>query len=99
MSAPSPGKRFSRSTAGTRNHFALDLGLDRDDVVGALDAFTDAVERRIDLACVNGRVFVNNAASPGSATQMLWIPGARLSMSDGSSDFCVRRCGACVSDV
>ncbi|HTS15652.1 MAG TPA: diacylglycerol kinase family protein, partial [Candidatus Sulfotelmatobacter sp.] len=24
--------------AGTRNHFALDLGLDRNDVVGALDA-------------------------------------------------------------
>jgi diacylglycerol kinase family enzyme len=48
--------------AGTRNHFALDLGLDRDDVVGALDAFGDAVERRIDLAAVNGRVFVNNAS-------------------------------------
>ena len=26
--------------AGTRNHLALDLGLDRDDVAGALDAFT-----------------------------------------------------------
>ncbi len=48
--------------AGTRNHFALDLGLDRDDVVGALDAFTDGTERRIDLAEVNGRVFVNNAS-------------------------------------
>ncbi len=48
--------------AGTRNHFALDLGLDRDDVVGALDAFTDGTERRIDLACVNDRVFVNNAS-------------------------------------
>jgi len=48
--------------AGTRNHFALDLGLDREDVVGALDAFTDGVERRIDLACVNDRVFVNNAS-------------------------------------
>ncbi len=48
--------------AGTRNHFALDLGLDRDDVVGALDAFTDGVERRIDLATVNERVFVNNAS-------------------------------------
>ena len=47
---------------GTRNHFALDLGLDRDDVVGALDAFTDGVERRIDLASVNGRIFVNNAS-------------------------------------
>jgi diacylglycerol kinase family enzyme len=48
--------------AGTRNHFALDLGLDRDDVVGALDAFTDGFERRIDLARVNDRVFVNNAS-------------------------------------
>ncbi len=47
--------------AGTRNHFALDLGLDREDVVGALDAFFDGVERRVDLARVNGRVFVNNA--------------------------------------
>src|SRR5215217_6969709 len=48
--------------AGTRNHFALDLGINRDDVVGALDAFTDGVERRIDLASLNGRVFVNNAS-------------------------------------
>jgi diacylglycerol kinase family enzyme len=48
--------------AGTRNHFALDLGLDRNDVVGALDAFTDGVERRIDLASVNECVFVNNAS-------------------------------------
>ena len=36
--------------AGTRNHFALDLGVDREDVVGALDAFTDGYERRVDLA-------------------------------------------------
>lgn len=48
--------------AGTRNHFALDLGLDRRDVLGALDAFGDAIERRIDLAEVNGRVFVNSAS-------------------------------------
>ena len=48
--------------SGTRNHFALDLGLDRNDVVGALDAFTDGVERRIDLARLNDRVFVNNAS-------------------------------------
>jgi diacylglycerol kinase family enzyme len=48
--------------AGTRNHLALDLGLDRDDVVGALDAFGEAVERRMDLAEVNGRVFVNNVS-------------------------------------
>ena len=48
--------------AGTRNHFALDLGLDRDDVVGALDAYGDAKERVIDLAEVNDRIFVNNAS-------------------------------------
>ncbi len=48
--------------AGTRNHFALDLGVDRDDVVGALDAFVGGRERRVDLAEVNGRVFVNNVS-------------------------------------
>ena len=48
--------------AGTRNHLALDLGLDRDDVVGALDAFSSGIPRTIDLATVNGRVFVNNAS-------------------------------------
>jgi diacylglycerol kinase family enzyme len=49
--------------AGTRNHLAMDLGLDRDDVVGALDAFGPAVERRIDLGLVGDRVFVNNATA------------------------------------
>jgi diacylglycerol kinase family enzyme len=48
--------------AGTRNHFALDLGLDRDDVVGALDAYGEALEHAIDLGDVNGRVFVNNVS-------------------------------------
>ncbi|HEX2709200.1 MAG TPA: diacylglycerol kinase family protein [Solirubrobacterales bacterium] len=48
--------------AGTRNHFALDLGVDRDDVVGALDAFVDGGERRVDLAEINGQVFVNNVS-------------------------------------
>jgi diacylglycerol kinase family enzyme len=48
--------------AGTRNHFALDLGVDRDDVVGALDAFDKGGERVVDLAEVNGRVFVNNVS-------------------------------------
>ncbi len=48
--------------AGTRNHFALDLGLDRADVVGALDAYVDRAERVIDLATVNGRAFVNNCS-------------------------------------
>ncbi len=48
--------------AGTRNHLALDLGLDRDDVVGALDAYGTAVERPMDLAEMNGRIFVNNVS-------------------------------------
>jgi diacylglycerol kinase family enzyme len=48
--------------AGTRNHFALDIGLDRDDVVGALEAYGEARERVIDLADVNGRIFVNNVS-------------------------------------
>jgi diacylglycerol kinase family enzyme len=47
--------------AGTRNHLAMDLGLDREDVVGALDGFGEAVERRIDLGLIGDRVFVNNA--------------------------------------
>ena len=48
--------------AGTRNHFALDLGVDRNDVVGALDALSGGGERVVDLAEVNGQVFVNNVS-------------------------------------
>jgi diacylglycerol kinase family enzyme len=48
--------------AGTRNHFALDVGVDRHDVPGALDAFSNGVERRIDMAEVNGRLFLNNVS-------------------------------------
>src|SRR5438067_10851577 len=45
--------------AGTRNHFALDLGVDRGDVAGALDAFVDGGERRVGLAEVDDQVIVN----------------------------------------
>jgi diacylglycerol kinase family enzyme len=48
--------------SGTRNHFALDLGVDREDAVGALDALLDGGERYVDLGEVNGRVFVNNVS-------------------------------------
>ena len=48
--------------SGTRNHFALDLGVDREDVAGALDAFVDGGEYLVDLGEVNGRVFVNNVS-------------------------------------
>jgi diacylglycerol kinase family enzyme len=56
------GLPYACIPAGTRNHFALDLGVDRDDVVGALEAFVDGGERLVDLADVNGRVFVNNVS-------------------------------------
>jgi diacylglycerol kinase family enzyme len=62
--------------AGTRNHFALDLGVDRDDVVGALDAFVDGGERVVDLAEVNDRVFVNNV-SLGLYAEAVQRPGYR----------------------
>jgi diacylglycerol kinase family enzyme len=62
--------------AGTRNHFALDLGVDRDDVVGALDALVDGGERRVDLAEVNGQVFVNNV-SLGLYAEAVQRPGYR----------------------
>jgi len=47
---------------GTRNHFARDIGLDRDDPIRALDAFAHGVERRIDVGRVNGRLFLNNVS-------------------------------------
>jgi len=47
---------------GTRNHFARDLGLDADDPVGALDAFSGARERAIDVGRANERVFLNNVS-------------------------------------
>jgi diacylglycerol kinase family enzyme len=49
-------------SAGTRNHFALDLGLDREDPSTCLDALRNGVEMRVDLGDVNGRPFVNNVS-------------------------------------
>lgn len=49
-------------SAGTRNHFALDLGIDREDPRLSLNAFRDGVERRIDYATVGDRLFVNNVS-------------------------------------
>lgn len=60
--AAAHGLPFTCIPAGTRNHFARDLGIDRQDLIGALDAFTDGIERWIDLAEVNGRVYVNNVS-------------------------------------
>lgn len=60
--AATHGLPFICVPAGTRNHFAADLGVDRRDPVGALDAFSDGIERRIDMAEVNGRLFLNNVS-------------------------------------
>jgi diacylglycerol kinase family enzyme len=49
-------------SAGTRNHFALDLGLDREDPSRCLDALRDGVELRVDLGLIGERPFVNNAS-------------------------------------
>jgi diacylglycerol kinase family enzyme len=49
-------------SAGTRNHFALDLGLDREDPSRCLDALGDGVELRVDLGVIADRPFVNNAS-------------------------------------
>jgi diacylglycerol kinase family enzyme len=64
-------------SAGTRNHFAMDLGLDRDDPATCLDALTgDGVEQRIDLGVIGGRTFVNNA-SFGAYAEVVQSPAYR----------------------
>jgi diacylglycerol kinase family enzyme len=60
--AAAHGLPFVCVPAGTRNHLALDLGIDRGDPVAALDAFGAARETTVDLAEVNGDVFVNNVS-------------------------------------
>ncbi|MFF5490522.1 diacylglycerol/lipid kinase family protein [Streptomyces virginiae] len=49
-------------SAGTRNHFAMDLGLDREDPARCLDALADGEELRVDLGVVGGHAFVNTAS-------------------------------------
>jgi diacylglycerol kinase family enzyme len=73
--AAARGVAFVCVPAGTRNHLAMDLGLDRDDVVAALDAFGEAVERRVDLGLVSGRVFVN--ATVGLYAKIVQSPAYR----------------------
>ncbi|MDF2264895.1 diacylglycerol kinase family protein [Streptomyces coacervatus] len=67
---------FMVISAGTRNHFAMDLGLDRSDPSTCLDALTDGVELHIDLGFVSDRVFVNNA-SFGVYAQVVQSPAYR----------------------
>jgi diacylglycerol kinase family enzyme len=59
--------------AGTRNHFAGDLGLDRGDPVAALEA---VAERRVDVGVVGGRMFLNNV-SLGAYADLVADPSYR----------------------
>ncbi|EFL29681.1 diacylglycerol kinase [Streptomyces viridochromogenes DSM 40736] len=70
------GLPFLVISAGTRNHFAMDLGLDRDNPSTCLDALTDGVELRVDLGFADDRPFVNNA-SFGVYGAVVQSPGYR----------------------
>jgi diacylglycerol kinase family enzyme len=70
------GLPFVVISAGTRNHFALDLGLDREDPSACLRALTDGVELLVDLGTINGRVFVNNV-SFGAYAEIVETPAYR----------------------
>ena len=63
-------------SAGTRNHFALDLGLNREDPATCLNALTDGEELRVDLGVIGGRTFVNNA-SFGAYAEVVRSPAYR----------------------
>ena len=63
-------------SAGTRNHFALDLGLDREDPSTCLAALTDGEEVRVDLGLIGDRPFVNNA-SFGAYAEIVQSPEYR----------------------
>jgi diacylglycerol kinase family enzyme len=67
---------FMVITAGTRNHFALDLGLDREDPSACLAALPDGVELRVDLGTIGSRTFVNNA-SFGAYADVVQTPAYR----------------------
>ncbi|HEY3648972.1 MAG TPA: diacylglycerol kinase family protein [Streptosporangiaceae bacterium] len=70
------GIPFVVISAGTRNHFALDLGLDRENPSNCLGALSDGVELRVDLGVINGQTFVNNA-SFGAYAEVVETPAYR----------------------
>ena len=70
------GIPFLVISAGTRNHFALDLGLDREDPSTCLSALSGGVELRVDLGVINGQTFVNNA-SFGAYAEVVETPAYR----------------------
>jgi diacylglycerol kinase family enzyme len=56
------GTTFGCVPVGTRNHFAMDIGLDRDDPLAALQAVAEPTSLAIDYARIGGRMFLNNAS-------------------------------------
>src|SRR5215470_13239078 len=70
------GLPFVVISAGTRNHFALDLGLDREDPAASLDALSDGVELHVGLGMIGGQTFVNNA-SFGAYAEVVESPAYR----------------------
>jgi diacylglycerol kinase family enzyme len=74
--AAAHGVPFMVLAAGTRNHFAMDLGLDRTDPAGGLDALSDGVELRVDLGDVAGLPFVNTV-SFGAYAEIVQSPDYR----------------------
>ncbi|MFF8260163.1 diacylglycerol/lipid kinase family protein [Streptomyces virginiae] len=77
------GLPFLVVCAGTRNHFAMDLGLDREDPARCLDALTDGEELRVDLGFVGGRAFVNTA-SFGVYAEVVQRPDYRDAKADSA---------------
>jgi diacylglycerol kinase family enzyme len=75
------GLPFLVISAGTRNHFAMDLGLDRDHPELGLDALTNGVELTLDLGVIGDRTFVNNA-SFGAYAEIVQSPAYRADKRD-----------------
>ena len=70
------GIPFVVLAAGTRNHFAVDLGLDREDPAAGLAALTDGVDLLVDLGQIGPKTFVNNA-SFGAYAEVVREPAYR----------------------
>jgi len=86
------GLPFLVISAGTRNHFALDLGLDREDPSACLGALRDGVELRVDLGVINGQTFVNNA-SFGAYAEIVESPAYRDDKRDTTLTCCTATAG------
>ena len=56
------GTTFGCVPVGTRNHFAMDIGLDRDDPLAALQSVVEPSSLAIDYARIGGRMFLNNVS-------------------------------------